>query len=185
MPSILITGANRGLGLEFARQYLRDGWHVTATCRNPDAADDLRALSGNTNLRVIQLDVTDDTSINALKGSVDFLKTQEKTANDLMSQLDTKIAEIDNKKIAVDAVRQATVLTGEEGSVNDKIEALNKEIDEMFVDVETALKVEEAKLTEMQTETSTADELLAEPTDLNATMAELDAILGTGDEGGN
>ena len=117
--------------------------------------------------------------------NLDFLKTQEKTANDLMSQLDTKIAEIDNKKIAVDAVRQATVLTGEEGSVNDKIEALNKEIDEMFVDVETALKVEEAKLTEMQTETSTADELLAEPTDLNATMAELDAILGTGDEGGN
>ena len=33
MPSVLITGANRGLGLEFARQYLADGWQVYAACR--------------------------------------------------------------------------------------------------------------------------------------------------------
>ena len=36
MPTVLITGANRGLGLEFVRQYLRDGWRVIATCRKPD-----------------------------------------------------------------------------------------------------------------------------------------------------
>ncbi len=35
MPTILITGANRGLGLEFARQYAADGWRVLATVRNP------------------------------------------------------------------------------------------------------------------------------------------------------
>ena len=35
MPTVLITGANRGLGLEFARQYAADGWSVIATCRNP------------------------------------------------------------------------------------------------------------------------------------------------------
>src|SRR6478736_1670981 len=40
MPSTLITGANRGLGLEFARQYLADGWRVYAACRDPAAALD-------------------------------------------------------------------------------------------------------------------------------------------------
>ena len=37
MPSVLITGANRGIGLEFARQYSRDGWEVIATAREPGA----------------------------------------------------------------------------------------------------------------------------------------------------
>lgn len=35
MPTVLITGANRGLGLEFARQYSGDGWRVIACCRTP------------------------------------------------------------------------------------------------------------------------------------------------------
>jgi NAD(P)-dependent dehydrogenase (short-subunit alcohol dehydrogenase family) len=35
MPAVLITGANRGLGLEFAHQYLADDWLVLAACRNP------------------------------------------------------------------------------------------------------------------------------------------------------
>jgi NAD(P)-dependent dehydrogenase (short-subunit alcohol dehydrogenase family) len=41
MPSVLITGANRGLGLEFARQYLADGWQVYAACRDPSSASEL------------------------------------------------------------------------------------------------------------------------------------------------
>ena len=35
MPSALITGANRGLGLEFVKQYAADGWQVYAACRDP------------------------------------------------------------------------------------------------------------------------------------------------------
>ena len=34
MPTVLITGANRGIGLEFARQYSQDGWEVIATARH-------------------------------------------------------------------------------------------------------------------------------------------------------
>ena len=42
MSSALITGANRGLGFEFARQYLANGWNVYAACRDPDSASELR-----------------------------------------------------------------------------------------------------------------------------------------------
>ena len=44
MSSVLITGANRGLGLEFTRQYLKDGWEVYAFCRQPEKAAELSAM---------------------------------------------------------------------------------------------------------------------------------------------
>ena len=47
MATVLITGANRGLGLEFCRQYAADGWQVIACCRNPDDAFDLNNLAGH------------------------------------------------------------------------------------------------------------------------------------------
>ena len=60
MESILITGSNRGLGLEWARQYAESGWRVYATCRNPEQADELRALSRTyPALSLHRLDVTD------------------------------------------------------------------------------------------------------------------------------
>jgi len=59
---VLITGANRGLGLEFARQYAAAGWRVIGTARRPDAATDLKALD----VRVMQLDVTDQESVDRL-----------------------------------------------------------------------------------------------------------------------
>jgi NAD(P)-dependent dehydrogenase (short-subunit alcohol dehydrogenase family) len=66
MPSTLITGANRGLGLEFARQHTADGWQVYAACRDPNAASDLRRLansSGGGALRILALDVTKPASV--------------------------------------------------------------------------------------------------------------------------
>jgi len=65
MPSILISGSSRGLGLEFARQYARDGWRVYATCRNPEQADRLHAL-GAANISLHQLDVSSEESIRTL-----------------------------------------------------------------------------------------------------------------------
>jgi len=68
MPTVLITGANRGLGLDFARQYAVDGWRVIATCRNPDAAEDLRAVAGD--VTVHPLDVADVASVDALAAAL-------------------------------------------------------------------------------------------------------------------
>jgi NAD(P)-dependent dehydrogenase (short-subunit alcohol dehydrogenase family) len=68
IPTVFITGANRGIGLEFAHQYADRGWRVIATCRKPDAADDLKKIaSHHPELVVIeQLDVVDDDRVEEL-----------------------------------------------------------------------------------------------------------------------
>ncbi len=65
--TVLITGSNRGIGLEFVKQYADKGWTVIATTRNPDAAADLKELAAKNNKIVIeQLDVIDDASVKTL-----------------------------------------------------------------------------------------------------------------------
>lgn len=67
MPSILVTGANRGLGLEFARQYVADRWRVFACCRNPEGAAELGHLAkSHRELSIHRLDLTDFAQIDAL-----------------------------------------------------------------------------------------------------------------------
>lgn len=68
MPTVLVTGANRGLGLEFARQYAGDGCSVIATARKPKHAEALNELAARSGGRVAvkQLDLTDDGSVKAL-----------------------------------------------------------------------------------------------------------------------
>lgn len=57
MPTVLITGANRGLGLEFARQYAADGWRVIGTARAGADTSELTGLAGD--VRLLPLDVAD------------------------------------------------------------------------------------------------------------------------------
>jgi NAD(P)-dependent dehydrogenase (short-subunit alcohol dehydrogenase family) len=64
MATVLITGANRGIGFELARQYAADGWRVLATCRRPEAAGALRALGPL--VEIHSLDVTDHDAVTAL-----------------------------------------------------------------------------------------------------------------------
>jgi NAD(P)-dependent dehydrogenase (short-subunit alcohol dehydrogenase family) len=65
MPAVLITSANRGLGLEFAAQYLTDGWHVYAACRQPQSAEKLQYLARDKENRIdiLAMDVTNASSI--------------------------------------------------------------------------------------------------------------------------
>jgi NAD(P)-dependent dehydrogenase (short-subunit alcohol dehydrogenase family) len=65
--TVLITGSNRGIGLEFARQYAEKGWDVIATSRSPANDDELQALAAQyDNLRIEALDVSDHGQIDAL-----------------------------------------------------------------------------------------------------------------------
>jgi NAD(P)-dependent dehydrogenase (short-subunit alcohol dehydrogenase family) len=69
MSSILITGANRGIGLEFVRQYAGAGWSIVATCRDPSAAAGLQAIAkDNANIRLETLDLASPASIDELAG---------------------------------------------------------------------------------------------------------------------
>lgn len=72
MTTVLISGANRGLGLEFARQYLADGAEVIAGVREPGAATELDALGQGTHgrLTVHPLDVSDTASVKAFAAAV-------------------------------------------------------------------------------------------------------------------
>lgn len=76
MPTVLITGANRGIGLELAKQYSGDGWSVVATARDPKNADKLNALKGD--IHIEALEVTDEKQVKALA------KALEGTAIDVL-----------------------------------------------------------------------------------------------------
>lgn len=68
MPTVLVTGAARGLGLEFARQYCSRGWRVLAAVRDPARAAALEALRNHApdHLAIHSLDVMDHASIDRL-----------------------------------------------------------------------------------------------------------------------
>ena len=69
--TLLITGANRGLGLEFVKQYAADGWQVLATCRDPDRAETLQRLaSQHPGVEIHTLEVTDPNGLARMKQSV-------------------------------------------------------------------------------------------------------------------
>jgi len=66
-PTVLITGSNRGIGLEFVRQYAAAGWQVIATCRNPETASDLQTIATDyENVTIDRLDITDHQGVDAL-----------------------------------------------------------------------------------------------------------------------
>jgi NAD(P)-dependent dehydrogenase (short-subunit alcohol dehydrogenase family) len=90
--TVLVTGTNRGIGLEFVKQYAEKGWDVIATARNPDKADELQALAKkHKKVKVEKLDVTDVAQIEALaakyKGQpVDVLINNAGTLGDVPKQ---------------------------------------------------------------------------------------------------
>ena len=66
-PTVFITGSNRGIGLEFVKQFADRGWNIIGTARKPEEATDLQALAeGNSQIVIEQLDVTDIDRISTL-----------------------------------------------------------------------------------------------------------------------
>lgn len=72
MATILITGANRGLGLEFCKQYAQENWNVIACCREPEKATALTKLKAEfSNISIFPLDVSNLTQIDQLAKTLD------------------------------------------------------------------------------------------------------------------
>jgi len=89
--AILITGANRGLGFEFASQYVADGWRVFAACRSPAAATKLQRLAQDTE------GMTDAESVkNAATQLKDVAKRYRSDApNRIKNEFDAPFARLD------------------------------------------------------------------------------------------
>jgi len=107
-PIALITGANRGIGLGFAKVYLAEGWRVIAAVRNPDNASDLKAMAAdyNNQLSIHHIDLADLDSIEALAAGLQgipidvLLGNAAKTKNPLGEFGDTDYEDwIDSFKI--------------------------------------------------------------------------------------
>ena len=67
MPTVFITGASRGLGEEFVKQFLEDDWDIIATCRNPN---EIQLDVPRNSVDIVPLDVTDHDSIKRLKSDL-------------------------------------------------------------------------------------------------------------------
>ncbi|PSW14731.1 SDR family oxidoreductase [Photobacterium sanctipauli] len=66
MSTVVVTGANRGIGLALVKEFIKLGWHIIATCRDPENATVLNQLAlDNSRLCIYPLEVTDEHSVAA------------------------------------------------------------------------------------------------------------------------
>jgi NAD(P)-dependent dehydrogenase (short-subunit alcohol dehydrogenase family) len=73
MAKVLVTGANRGIGLELVRQYAANGWSVVATARDPEKAAELHKIAKHhpRQVEVVALDVTSEAAVEQLAEQLD------------------------------------------------------------------------------------------------------------------
>lgn len=140
--TVLITGGNRGIGLEFVNHYAAEGHMVIATARNPDSADELNALAAaHDQIKVEELDVNDfdeiddlaekykDTPIDILVnnagitgrpdrqrfGSIDYSTFEAVMNTNVRGPL--KITEAFTPHVAASDLKKVAVVTSSEGSI--------------------------------------------------------------------
>jgi NAD(P)-dependent dehydrogenase (short-subunit alcohol dehydrogenase family) len=145
MKTLLITGANRGIGLEFCRQYAAAGWRVLACCRDPGKADALNKLAARYPdlIRLHALDVTDhaqieqlartlsDEAIDLLINNAGVYPTADKrgfghtdyaewmTAFNINTMAPLKMVEAFVQQIARSRLKLIVTITSQMGSIDD------------------------------------------------------------------
>jgi NAD(P)-dependent dehydrogenase (short-subunit alcohol dehydrogenase family) len=145
MKTLLITGANRGIGLEFCKQYAADGWRVQACCRDPRKAEALNRLAARYPdlVQLHALDVTDHAQIGQLArtladesidllinnagvypasdkrgfGQTDYAEWMDAFTINTMAPL--KMAEAFVEQVARSRLRLIVTLTSQMGSIDD------------------------------------------------------------------
>jgi NAD(P)-dependent dehydrogenase (short-subunit alcohol dehydrogenase family) len=140
MTTVLITGSNRGIGLEFVRQYAANGATVIACCRTPAKADKLKAIGGI--MKIFSLDVTDSASVTGLAAElkdepIDILinnagwygpEKQSATESDFDGFLETfrintvaplRVSQALRKNLIRGKDKKLAVLTSKMGSISD------------------------------------------------------------------
>jgi len=140
--TVLVTGANRGIGLEFAKQYAAKGYKVIATARKPSEATELLALAkADKDVSVEALDVTDNAAIDALAakykgqpidilvnnagitgspekqrfGSIDYSSFEAVMNTNVRGPL--KLTEAFTEHLAASKQKKVMVVTSSEGSI--------------------------------------------------------------------
>ncbi len=111
MQNILITGANRGIGLALVEQYLAaGGYRVFASCRNPEAASALNAMAeaNPETLRILQLDVDDEASI---KRAVDAISVDSDSLDALINNAGVSGGDDTRNLGQLDSAAVAAVIT--------------------------------------------------------------------------
>ncbi|MGI9517929.1 MAG: hypothetical protein ACR2NP_12830 [Pirellulaceae bacterium] len=129
-----------------------------------------------------------EVAVQAFQESYDMLARQQDTAADTMKRLNEKLEEIDIKREAVQAMQVNQEILGESGSISEKFVDLEKQIEDLFVDVETQMVLEKERLSErerdMNSRSESADAIMQDlESGSDATQARIDAILGK-DNGG-
>ena len=136
--TVLITGANRGIGLEFAKQYAADGWQVLACCRRPQSAVMLQALATeHSNVKVLALDVGDfkqiealaltlkDKTIDVLINNAGVYPQSDSSAEDwaeafkINSMAPLKMAQAFTPHVAKSTLKKIATLSSKMGSLDD------------------------------------------------------------------
>ena len=69
MTRIVITGANRGIGLEFVKQYAQEGAEIYALCRSPEEAAELKSIQGD--IHIHKVDVTHESECQRFADELD------------------------------------------------------------------------------------------------------------------
>ncbi len=117
MPTALITGTSRGIGLELVRQYAADKWQVYATCRTPENAAELLRLAQSSDGRIVvlPLDVTNQTQLSALAGqlrgvAIDLLLNNAGTYGQSDSKFGNSDVELWMQALRINTVAPMTVM---------------------------------------------------------------------------